>query len=190
MAACSNIEQIETLAVIHQSLKLFSLPIQVVKVSSPAILLTGATGLLGRFILRRLLESGHDVAAIVRAGSMAAAAGTSSEGQTAANQVQQLGRRRIEQVLQPFESNRLLPRPRVFVWDFASNDLPPPFASNTTNSPVSPQQNFAPVALAKKTGNGLLTVQLRSFTVQPAFDFKRTFTVANRTEPMFRAPKI
>jgi nucleoside-diphosphate-sugar epimerase len=115
---------------------------------SPAILLTGATGLLGRFILRRLLQAGHEVAVIVRpgaagagaagagaagagaAGAGAAGAGAAGAGAAGAGAAvhgpqdqhqarNQLVRQRIEQVLQPFESHNLLPRPRTIAWDFA-----------------------------------------------------------------------
>lgn len=107
--------------------------------SSPAILLTGATGLLGRFILRRLLEAGHEVATIVRASVPSAAASTATSSQTIADQ---LARRRIEQVLQPFEANRLLPRPRVIVWDFASHELHPPSTLEEVNADSKQQTSI------------------------------------------------
>ena len=78
--------------------------------SSPAILLTGATGLLGRFILRRLLQAGYEVAVLVRVQGPHATEPNTRE----------IAKRRVEQVLQPFESESLLPRPRVIVWDLAA----------------------------------------------------------------------
>ena len=59
--------------------------------------LTGATGLLGRFILLRLLQAGQRVVVLVRSTPFATA------------------QQRIEQVLQPFEVHTLLPRPQILV---------------------------------------------------------------------------
>lgn len=92
--------------------------------SSPAILLTGATGLLGRYILRRLLQAGHDVAVIVRPSTQSAISESKAESV----------RRRIEQVLQPFESSRLLPRPRVIAWDFAESSAGTTLAGSSSPS--------------------------------------------------------
>ncbi len=62
-----------------------------------AIFLTGSTGLVGRFVLAELLKRGKTVATLVR-------------GQDAVQ-----ARGRVEQALQPFEKDGLLPRPRVIV---------------------------------------------------------------------------
>lgn len=70
----------------------------------PCILLTGATGLVGRFLLRRLLQAEHEVAVVIRPGPMG---GDGAEG----------AQRRLEQALQPLESSSLLRRPRVIAWD-------------------------------------------------------------------------
>lgn len=66
-------------------------------------LLTGATGLVGRYVLRDLLLNGHNMAVVVR----------SSKKMTAAD--------RIEQIMQHWESElgRPLPRPVVLVGDIS-----------------------------------------------------------------------
>jgi thioester reductase-like protein len=72
-----------------------------------AILLTGATGLLGRYLLRDLLLAGHDVAVLVRDG-----AGTSAEG-------------RIDELLASLgeQAGTRLPRPVVLAGDLAASGL-------------------------------------------------------------------
>lgn len=73
--------------------------------NTPTIFLTGSTGLVGRYLLKELLECGASVAVLVRAEPNASA------GQ------------RIEQVLQVFEQNGDLPRPRVIAGDLTSGGL-------------------------------------------------------------------
>ncbi|MFN3191798.1 MAG: SDR family oxidoreductase [Aureliella sp.] len=67
--------------------------------SQPLILLTGATGFLGSWILERLLRSSRCVAVLARGDNRGDAC------------------QRIETVLEPFEDKRLLPRPRVIDGD-------------------------------------------------------------------------
>jgi len=67
----------------------------------PYLLLTGATGLLGGYLLRDCLRQGLSVAVIVRRTAALSAA------------------RRIDQVLGPFETERALPRPVVLEGDLS-----------------------------------------------------------------------
>jgi thioester reductase-like protein len=71
------------------------------------LLLTGATGLLGRYLLRDLLRRGRPVAVLVRPGKFLSA------------------RERIETVLQPWESDegRAYPRPIVLAADLREPGL-------------------------------------------------------------------
>jgi thioester reductase-like protein len=69
------------------------------------LLLTGATGLLGGYLLRDLLRQGLPVAVVVRRTAALSA------------------RRRIDAVLAPFETERALPRPIVLEGDLAKPQL-------------------------------------------------------------------
>ncbi len=73
--------------------------------ASPHVLLTGATGLLGRFLLAQLLRSGCEVAALVRSTPQAHAV------------------ERIEEALEYFEIDAYLPRPRVLIGDLNTSGL-------------------------------------------------------------------
>ena len=75
--------------------------------SRPYVLLTGATGLLGRYLLRDLLLSGKRVAVIARQSGKLSA------------------RDRIESIMQKWESEigRALPRPTVLQGDLCDSDL-------------------------------------------------------------------
>lgn len=69
------------------------------------VLLTGATGLVGRYILAGLLRCGIQVGVLCRGDSRGSA------------------RQRVEQVLGAFESEVLLPRPRVLEGDLSRENL-------------------------------------------------------------------
>lgn len=70
-------------------------------------LLTGATGLVGRYVLRNLLQDGRRMAVIVRSGKVASA------------------RERVEVVMQAWESaeGRSLPRPVLLEGDLRADNL-------------------------------------------------------------------
>ncbi len=73
--------------------------------SRPTFLLTGATGLLGRFVLARLLQSRCDVAVLVRPSAQWSA------------------QQRLEDALGTREQSGWLPRPRVLAGDLSDNRL-------------------------------------------------------------------
>ena len=72
---------------------------------SPTVLLTGASGLLGRFVLARLLASGRDVAVLVRP----------THSWTAAQ--------RVDEVLASRERQAWLPRPRTLAGNLNDDGL-------------------------------------------------------------------
>ncbi len=72
---------------------------------TPTYLLTGATGLLGRFILARLLKARCEVAVLIRSTPQGSA------------------RQRLEEALAPREQSSWLPRPRVLTGDLAEGQL-------------------------------------------------------------------
>jgi len=71
----------------------------------PTILLTGATGLLGRFVLARLLQDRQDVVVLVRGAPHESA------------------HQKVEAALTAFEKLCWLPRPRVVIGDLSNNRL-------------------------------------------------------------------
>ena len=71
----------------------------------PTIFLTGATGLVGRYLLKELLARGERVAVLTRAEANASAA------------------QRIEHVLKDFESDAFLPRPKIISGDLTGEGL-------------------------------------------------------------------
>lgn len=71
----------------------------------PTILLTGATGLLGRFVLARLLQARCEVAVLIRSTA------------------QRSARQRLEEALVPCEQASWLPRPRLLTGDLTNSQL-------------------------------------------------------------------